>query len=220
MASINGICVKGIKDFKGHEGEPLCQGNLYLNNKKIGFWSQDSWGGPDHFILDQGFDYRLLNDAVKTLNAEKSEMVGPAGNQFLREYDLEYLMIDLLDLNYDEKAFKNAVKKGYSAIVVATDGYNQVVWNLPQSYLDMSNEGILKVLAKEIKNATESTFFKNREITTKIYRSLDEFNIGKPIQPEEIKEKPALQNAIDSCEKMSNEKLSAKDKGPSDRETR
>lgn len=38
--------VKAIKKFKGHDGMPLVQGNLYLNSKKIAFISDDSWGGP------------------------------------------------------------------------------------------------------------------------------------------------------------------------------
>lgn len=40
MASINGLTIKGLKQFVGHEGETLFQGNLYLNGDKIGFWSQ------------------------------------------------------------------------------------------------------------------------------------------------------------------------------------
>ena len=41
-----GYWLKAIKDFKGHEGEPLFQANVYLNNRKIGFFSEDGWGGP------------------------------------------------------------------------------------------------------------------------------------------------------------------------------
>jgi hypothetical protein len=44
--------IKGIKSFKGHDGEPLSQGNLYLGAKKVCEWSDDSWGGSMrvHFV--------------------------------------------------------------------------------------------------------------------------------------------------------------------------
>jgi hypothetical protein len=42
--------IKGFTKFKGHEGEPCAQGNLYLGKLKIATWSDDSNGGP--FILD------------------------------------------------------------------------------------------------------------------------------------------------------------------------
>lgn len=38
--------IKGIKNFKGHEGEPCSQGSMYLGAKKVCEWSDDSWGGP------------------------------------------------------------------------------------------------------------------------------------------------------------------------------
>jgi hypothetical protein len=44
--------IKGIKTFKGHEGEPCSQGNLYFGTKKVCEWSDDSRGGPMrvHFV--------------------------------------------------------------------------------------------------------------------------------------------------------------------------
>ena len=98
MASINGITVKAIKEFRGHDGEPLAQGNLYLNNKKIGFWSQDSWGGPDHFQLEPQYNERLLNDAVLSLNGDKARRVGSGDDALTVKYDLEMLIFDCMNL--------------------------------------------------------------------------------------------------------------------------
>ena len=42
-----GYWIKGMKTFKGHEGEPCFQASVYKDGKKIGFFSQDSWGGSD-----------------------------------------------------------------------------------------------------------------------------------------------------------------------------
>lgn len=52
MAKINGVEIKNLKKFKGHEGESLCQGNVYVDGKKIGSWSMDARGGMDHFDFD------------------------------------------------------------------------------------------------------------------------------------------------------------------------
>jgi hypothetical protein len=38
--------IKGIKNFKGHEGEPCSQGSLYHGAKKVAEWSDSSTGGP------------------------------------------------------------------------------------------------------------------------------------------------------------------------------
>jgi len=40
------LIVKNLVEFKGHEGESLLQGDLFLGNKKLGFISQDAWSGP------------------------------------------------------------------------------------------------------------------------------------------------------------------------------
>ena len=44
MASINGITLKAVKRFRGHDGEPCYQGNVYIGTKKIGFWGGDKEG--------------------------------------------------------------------------------------------------------------------------------------------------------------------------------
>ncbi len=40
------VQIKKYKTFRGHESEPLAQGDLYFRGKKIIEWSDDSWGGP------------------------------------------------------------------------------------------------------------------------------------------------------------------------------
>lgn len=46
MASINGLTVKNTTTWLGREGYAT-QGDLYLGDEKIGFWSQDGNGGED-----------------------------------------------------------------------------------------------------------------------------------------------------------------------------
>ena len=49
MASINGVQIKSLKSFIEHEGMTAYQGNVYIDGKKAGFWSEDYMCGADHF---------------------------------------------------------------------------------------------------------------------------------------------------------------------------
>lgn len=181
MASINGISIKSLKQFVGHEGEPLFQGSFYLNGKKIGFWSQGDWGAGDDFRLDGGWPQeKALNDAVKALYPEKAIHGEAQGTPYVIEYDLSFLISDLLDLMDDEKAFKKAVKAGFDGIVVATDGYHQATWQLPAAYTALSDEDLLNKMGSEIARVKES-FYPNKEHTVKIYRSAKDFVVGEPL---------------------------------------
>lgn len=184
MASINGISVKGLKKFLGHEGEPLYQGNLYLNNKKIAFWSQDSHGGPDNFVFDGGYQQeKALNDIIKAMYPDKAYHGGTQEKPFMIEYDLEQLITDYIDLLNDEKLYKKAEKAGYKGIVVATDGYHQVFWSLPNAFAALSNEALLDKLKASLNKAKASFFPEDefRKHSVKIYRSPSDFVIGEPI---------------------------------------
>ena len=52
MATIKGLTLKSIKNFKGHEGEPCIQGDIYLNGTKVGYYSDDFNMGPPNIDLD------------------------------------------------------------------------------------------------------------------------------------------------------------------------
>lgn len=223
MASINGISVKGLKGFKGHEGEDLCQGNLYLNNKKIGFWSQDAWGAIcDNFVMENGYSEDLLREAVKKLNADKAYMAGPVDKQSSMEYSLDLLMGDYINLHEDEKLYKGAVKRGYSGVVIVTDGYHIVSLALSQMYMQKKDEDLLSLLDEDIRNA-KKTFFKENEYTkhtVKIYRSPNDFIIGEPINLKDIERKPKLQDSIDSCERLNKKSSGTREKEKNDKDAR
>ena len=192
MASINGITVKGIKNFRGHEGEPLCQGNVYLGNKKIGFWSQDSWGGPDSIYLDEPYRVRKLEAKVRELNREKEEHhTRPDGSRYTLEYSLDIMFGDLMELKNDEDTFKSAIKKGFAGVLLITDGYHIFGWNLSNAEVNLADDDLLKRFAKHIEDGKKKyKFFKEDNHTkyeTRIYRSLDDFKIGKAIKLDDIK---------------------------------
>ena len=192
MASIHGISVKGMKKFLGHEGEPLYQGNLYLGNKKIGFWSQDAHGGVcDNFVFDAPWGWKMqkkLNEWIVKMNADKAIHGGTPEKPFVIEYDLEHLLSDYISLSLDEKEYKKAVKAGFSGILIASDGFHCVSWRLPERYTKMTDEKLLEEMNDIIVEAKRS-FFKEDKFykhTVKIYRSPEDFTIGKPIALGEI----------------------------------
>ncbi len=185
MAKINGLSVKGLKKFTGHEGE-CYQGNLYLGNKKIGFWSQDSYGGPDDVVLDAKYSERKLEKAVNTLNREKTKTIKvPSGEETVLEYGMGKLMHDWLVLSMDEKEYKKAVKAGYKGILILTDGYHVTTWRLPDRYASMNDETLKKEMQNEIKQA-EGEMFKHSIKEVKIYRSPEDFMIGRDISTDDI----------------------------------
>jgi len=188
MANINGISVKGIKQFLGHEGEPLYQGNLYLNNKKIGFWSQDSHGGCDNFVLDGKYSEQRINSVIDALNPDKAFRGGTEERPFVIKYNLELLLGDYITLMLDEKEYKKAVKAGYAGIVIATDGYHCTTWRLSERFMAMSDDMLLNELRDDIARTKESFFKENKycQHTIRIYRSLADFEIGKPIEVADI----------------------------------
>ncbi len=192
MASINGITVKSIKQFRGHEGEPLCQGNIYLGNKKIGFWSQDSHGGPDSYWLDEPYRVRKLEAKVAELNCDKTKTYSRGdGSTYTIAYSLDIMFGDLMNMHEDEKMFKNAIKNGYGGLLLVTDRCHVIGWYLDDATVALSNNAILEKFSKAIEEEKKKNkFYKEDGFTKhkcKIYRSYDDFNVGKAISLNDIK---------------------------------
>lgn len=97
MARINGVEIKSLKNFKGHEGEDCYQGNIYLHGKKIGFWSMDTWGGMDHY----SFDEKLLEKAVLSYKSMLE-----INEEIYSFFDTDLFLQDLLSLTLCEKNYK------------------------------------------------------------------------------------------------------------------
>lgn len=110
MASINGVKITGMKSFKGHEGEPLFQGNVCLNGKKLGFWTQDSWGGTATYHFNES----CLNDVV-------AEYKSGCDGKYVEFIDADILLDDVAHLASMEKEFKR--RKCVQAVVV-TDKFH------------------------------------------------------------------------------------------------
>ena len=167
MASINGIEIKSLKTFRGHDGTTFLQGNVYYRNKKLGFWSQDAWCGPDLFEFKES----ILDEEV-----QKYKKSVPLDDERYRDIiSLEILLGDLVRLIQTEKDFKKGLKNGYKAYVnvrnqAVTGGY----------FTNFSGPDLLQqkfhtdYVRKFAKQYDENVYGK---VQTDVWTSADQFNI-------------------------------------------
>lgn len=112
MASINGVELKNIKKFGGRHGEPCLQGSVYIDSKRVGFWSQDANG----CIVDNfDFDTNIL------------ELRKEAFDNKIR---LEDFMCILAELKDYEKEANSYFRKGFEAVtfIKEKDGCDYLYW--------------------------------------------------------------------------------------------
>lgn len=149
MAKINGIELKGLKGFMGHEG--YCyQGNVYKDGKKLGFWSQDSWGGPDDF----DFDESILDEACKNYKD------GFPDEYRYKEFSdsKEVFMAAVLDMKLKESDCKKEFKRGVKQVYYMTDGFHCIWMGVPPEIT--SGDDVRRLYPKQFKQM-ESHMFKN-----------------------------------------------------------
>lgn len=112
-ATNNGVEMKALKGFEGMEGWTY-QGNLYVENKKIAAWSQDSHGGiVDWLTMEPVFS----EDKLGSIFADVDSNLG-----------LELAMNELVVL---KEAYKKAKKDGYGGIFVLCGGFWEKIWLIP-----------------------------------------------------------------------------------------
>lgn len=109
------LTMKGITKFRGHEGEPLEQGNVYFNGKKVGFLSEGDWGGPCSLELTSN----EAKAAVESYIAAQPDVRFESGSA--HKYDEEFLVIDLLDCSQFLKTVKLHKKRGDLVFVLPGD---------------------------------------------------------------------------------------------------
>jgi len=163
MASLNGVSIRNFKAFKGHEGEPLWQGSVYHNGRKLGFWSQDAHGGCDNF----DFNSKLLD--YPTL-AWKSALRGTKYYDYLGVDSFMGVVSAIMDL---EKEYKKAEKRGYSVACVGinlVDGYWSMISTLHKTTAESHKKDIEASLLKRADKGDE------KFLTIKIISSVEELN--------------------------------------------
>ena len=186
MASINGLTVKKIKYFDGREGT-AAQGDLYLGNKKIAFWSQDADGCiDDNLDMEPGYSEQKLRQAIIAAHPEKhEEKVAQNGRPYVLDYELESLMTDLLSLMETEKAWKRAVKAGYVGLFEIADGFHYKTWYLSKWLYESGARTVEDVKASipkwQLDRALES-MFKNERLKESVFWSKEDFVIGTSLE--------------------------------------
>ena len=140
MAKIKDFEIKNIVQFKGHELESLEQGDVYYKGEKIGFFSEDMWGGEGIF-----HDYRKVN--IKELMVDIKEWVK---NNYIfakfpnleEYYNINMLMEDILRLTEIETDFKKAKKEKWEGLLLV-DSFKR----MPKTYA-FRNSGLKKLVAR------------------------------------------------------------------------
>ena len=155
MASINGVTIKSLKRFRDHEGFGIYQGNVYYKGKKLGFWSEDSWGGEDLF----DFDSSILDDEVERL--KKSDWVVPEYRSLVNDELLLSAIVELIDI---EKFYKKCAKNGCTAVVANVGGSNV------EAYATVGTKS-------GIEKSAEYRKFKSEHESARIFTSLDDFDV-------------------------------------------
>lgn len=190
MASINGLTVKKLKYFQGREGT-AAQGDLYLGNKKIAFWSQDADGCiEDSLDMEPGYSEWKLRQAIIAAHPEKhEEKIAQNGVPYTLDYELESLMADLLSLKETEKAWKRAVKIGYAGLFEITDGFHVSRWNLFRLLYDngvRTAEEVKTKIPKQQMDEALASMFKNETPKEAVFWSKEDFAVGIPLTLDSI----------------------------------
>lgn len=186
MASINGLTVKKLKYFEGKEGA-AAQGDLYLGNKKIAFWSQDANGCiEDNLDMEPGYSEQKLRQAIIAAHPEKhEEKIAQNGEPYTLDYELESLMTDLLSLMVTEKAWEQAIKAGYVGLFKIADGFHYKTWYLSKWLYESGARTVEDVKARipkpQLDQALDS-MFKNERLKESVFWSKEDFVIGTSLE--------------------------------------
>lgn len=144
--SIKNISVKNIKNFLGHEQEPLVQCDVCYQGKKVAFYSQDSWGGEDRLDFDYDLPFEKRKELKDIFEKSAKEYIQERIDkgekvEFYAEhkewYNATTLILDIIELNDIAKYYKKVEKQGKDNLLAymkdeLTMGY--VSWKGNQIY--------------------------------------------------------------------------------------
>ena len=176
MATLHGFSLKKIVEYRGHEGEPLAQADVYYNGKQIGFWRQGDFGGEDEF---HGVDSYMIEqkyfDIIRDVWEET--FVGMFPNRINPRYSDESISADflgtLLQIALTEKSFKKYTKKGYKAIITLGVAWVFQEYRIPIHWdIEKAKDYVLKEFAK-----TYPTL-ESYEKKLNVYTKLEDFIVG------------------------------------------
>jgi hypothetical protein len=169
MASINGLELKKVTHFKGHEGEPLMQGDVYYNGKKVGYYSDDSWGGPENLEITPEVE-AMFKDFCDEEAAASSGLTAAQLETVRGSFTGVTAAISFLQtVMENEKEFTKAAKKGYGGIIIYTHNGGYSVLSIPKGMLTNRNDDqLIEDVVKQVPNlklAARSDLAVYRDIT-------------------------------------------------------
>lgn len=143
--------IKALGKNVGHEGEPLLYGNLYLNNKKVGFVAEGDWGGMANIRIEPQYRGVVREEAERFYNATPQPF----------SFELEYALVELLYMKQAETEMKRSVnKKALYELHMTNNKYMPSFW---YSYLftpDIKNLLTVQAITDEdIKSLSGCTVF-------------------------------------------------------------
>ena len=166
MASINGVEIKYKKGFKDHEGFQIYQGDIYIDGKKQGHWSQSYMNGDDDFE----FDTTLLEKRAELFQAGT-----PKTYQYFEFMDNpDVFLSDLLKVIDYEKEYKKASKDGYSTMCLLLGPSR---WSAFFTKDKSISDKAFKEKYKKDLDDFKKEVFSNRKPSVFIFRSLSDFKI-------------------------------------------
>ena len=120
MAKKYGSELRNELKFRDHGGQIINQGDLYLADQLIAFWSQDMWGGADILKMEKNYSEASFREAI--LGKHPAPLTIRYGDYVISvEYSLELMMNELVKLTDAENIFHRALDKGYNALLFVTD---------------------------------------------------------------------------------------------------
>ena len=147
MAKIKDFEIRHIVKFRGHEEEPLQQGDIYYAGKKIGFYSDSAFGGDSIINIYQREEEIILNKVASEFVEENKKH--PSISDFIDFIDKKAVFLEeILQLQDYEQLYKKGLKKGYKCLLVSypTKEYNALY---PQIYHCCTNFNFDKWFSEE-----------------------------------------------------------------------
>jgi hypothetical protein len=163
MASVKGFEVKAIKGFRGHEGEPLQKANLYYENKKVGFLSDDANGGSPVIQVDEEYSSKWTEAITYFKDILYDEKAVASG---------EELFYFLLTVKEWERIVKQQLENGFPTVAILeeieiTHGYRTGAYKVFAFKSDEESESLKELGADD----SEPT-----EWRKSIFHSIDDLN--------------------------------------------
>lgn len=179
MAKIYGLELKGIKTMIGRNGE-IFQGNIYLDGKKIGVYSQDPNGGITPLIwMNDKYSKQKLEKIVSK-EYLRNDNIWKVKEDMIEHIDvLEETFENIYTLKEWEKVFGKELKKrtrSFVMIVIPEDFQYRLYFTT-----NLMEDNEIEILCKKILNDLGEP---KRKVF--IFRSLEDFNYGHSIKLNDI----------------------------------